>query len=52
MPAAQMAGVGDPALVAVHYDCRAVHVSLGPWRCYLDFAYARALRTAKMWFGV
>ncbi|KAL2785978.1 hypothetical protein BJX66DRAFT_313857 [Aspergillus keveii] len=60
MSAAQMAGVGEPgwsarkpdALVAVDYECHAVHVCLGPWRCYLDFAYARALRTAKMWFGV
>jgi hypothetical protein len=38
--------------VAVDDGCRAVHVSLSPWRCYLDFAYARALRTAKMWFEV
>ncbi|KAL3491852.1 hypothetical protein BJX62DRAFT_236704 [Aspergillus germanicus] len=52
----KMAGIGElgwsarkpDALVAVDYECRAVHVSLSPWRCYLDFAYARALRTAKM----
>jgi hypothetical protein len=40
------------AVVAVDYACRAVHVYLSPWRCFLDFRYDRELRVAKMWFGV
>ncbi|GIJ89413.1 hypothetical protein Asppvi_008353 [Aspergillus pseudoviridinutans] len=39
--------------VAFDTECRAVHVALSPWRFYLDVdKYARALRIARLWFGV
>lgn len=40
------------ALVAYDYDCMAAHVTMSPWKQYLDVDnYGRALRIAKMWFN-
>lgn len=40
------------AVLAFDKDCHAVHVSLSPWKYYMDInKYSRALRVAKTWFG-
>jgi hypothetical protein len=43
---------GRETAVAVDWTCKTVHVSLSPWRYYLDVQYQLPVRAVKMWFSV
>lgn len=39
------------AEVNLDWECKALHVSLSPWRYYVDVEYEKNLRLVKMWFN-
>jgi hypothetical protein len=43
---------GRETSVAIDWDCKAVRVTLSPWRFYFDVWYQLPVRVVQMWFDV